>query len=175
MREKFFKVAVFLAIISILPFIVLIMRKETPPEKLNVETHKKQVIKDFVLKSEGVKKWILRAPKALFEGEEIHLKKPQLVIYDKDKFFLIADEAVYYQNKKLVHLKQVTLIGKNLRGKAPYGTYYTDKEIFTTKTTCEFTFDNDKRVTGKGCQLELKDKKVIIQSNVKSKFGEAIK
>jgi predicted RNA-binding protein len=33
-------------------------------------------------------------------------------------------------------------------------------------------FDSSKKISGKGCRIALKSKKVIIQSNVKSRFGE---
>ena len=173
MNEKILKVAIALAVISILPFIILIARKEAPPERIEVETHKEQVIKDFILQSEGSKQWVLRAPEALFEGEKkIRLENPELTVYDREKVLLIAKKAIYNQEKKSVNLKQVVIIGKDFRGKASHGIYYTEKETFITDATCEITFDSSKRISGKGCRIDLRNKRVIIRSNVKSRFGE---
>jgi len=175
-KEKILKVAIVLAVISILPFVILIARKETPPERIDVETHKEQVIKDFVLQSKGSKQWVLKAPEALFEGEKrIRLENPELTVYDKEKVLLIARSALYDQEKKSVNLKQVVIIGKDFRGKASYGIYYTEREIFITDSTCEITFNSSKKISGKGCQIDLRNKRVIIQSNVKSRFGEVAK
>ena len=176
MKEKILKVAIALAVISILPFVILITRREAPPEKIDVETHKEQVVKDFVLQSEGRKQWILKSPEALFEGEEkIRLKNPELTIYNGERILLIAKRAVYNQKEKTVNLEEVTITGKEFKGRAPYGVYYTEKENFITDSTCEITFDTTKRISGKSCQIDLRNKRVIIQSDVKSTFREVVK
>ncbi len=176
MKEKILRIAIVFAVISILPFVILITRKETPPERIDVETHKEQVIKDFVLQSKGSKQWILKAPEALFEGEKkIRLENPELTVYGKEKVLLIAKSALYDQEKKSVNLNQVVIIGTDFRGEASYGIYHTEKEIFITDSTCKITFNSSKKISGKGCQIDLRNKRVIIQSNVKSRFGEVAK
>ena len=177
MKKAIYKLAAFLAIVSVLPFIIFMARKESPPEKLHVETHKKQLIKDFVLESKGDKKsWILRAPKAVFRGNrEIYLEHPELELLNEEKVTIRSELATYNQETGELFLENVSIEGENLSGKAGRGVYNTGKGIFVTNEGCEVTLKSRFTVKGKDCTLDLKNKKVIIQSKVKSVLREGYK
>ena len=174
MRKVVYRLATFLAIVSIFPFIIFMARRESPPEKFHVETHKKQLIRDFVLKSKGEKRnWILRAPEAILEGKrEIRLKLPELELLEKEKIFIRAESATYNQETGKLILKNVSIKSKNLTGKARTGTYSTSEGVFVTHNTCKVILKNKFTIEGKECILDLRNKRVIIQSKVKSVFRE---
>jgi hypothetical protein len=177
MRSKLLKIAIFLGIVSVLPSVVLITRKETPPEKISVKTNREQVIEDFTLRSSSNgKRWNLEAPKAILkENGKIYLSSPVLIIFGKQKTSILAKEALYDEREKKVFLKEVYIHGKNLKGRAKSGIYYVDEETFKTDSFCEFVFNSDKLIKGKGCEIDLKTEKVIILDSVKSVFGEVVK
>ena len=174
MKETIYKVAAFLAIISVLPFVIFMARRELPPEKFHVETHKKQLIKDFVLESKGEKRsWILRAPEAVFEGNrEILLHFPELELLEGEKVLIRAELATYNQDTGELSLEGVSIESKSLSGRTEKGVYSTRKGIFTTNATCKITLKKKFTVEGKGCILDFKSKRVIIQSKVKSILRE---
>ncbi|TCK06649.1 LPS export ABC transporter periplasmic protein LptC [Phorcysia thermohydrogeniphila] len=174
MKEAIYKIAAFLAIVSILPFVIFMARRESPPEKFHVETHKKQLIKNFTLESKGEKRsWVLRAPEAVFEGnKEIILKFPELELLEKERVLIHAESAIYNQETEELFLENVSIESENLSGKTRTGTYSTSKGVFVTHDTCEVTLKNRFTVEGKECILDLKNKRVIIQSKVKSILRE---
>lgn len=173
MKNRLLRIAIVLAVISILPFVVLMAQREAPPEKIDVETHREQIIKNFVLQSEGSKRWILKSPKAIFEGEQqVDLDNPKVTVYANETITLTARRAVYDKQKQTVNLEQVTIIGKDFKGSSSYGVYHTKNETFTTNSTCMLTFDGNKEIGGKGCNLNFENERVIIKSMVKSTFRE---
>jgi len=173
-KETIYKVATLLAVVSILPFIIFVARRELPPEKFHVETHKKQLIKDFVLESRGEKKsWILRAPEAVFEGKEtIILKRPKLLLLEEEEVTISAKRATYHQEKGELLLENVRVDGKNIKGKADRGIYRTQEETFLADSRCTVVLKGKFSVEGKSCLLDFKNKRVIIRSEVKSAFRE---
>ncbi|MEO2068575.1 MAG: LPS export ABC transporter periplasmic protein LptC [Desulfurobacteriaceae bacterium] len=176
MRSRLLKVAILLGIVSILPSIVLITRRETPPEKVSVRTNKEQVIVDFTLRSTGDKRWSLRSSKATFiDDKNVFLTCPQLRVLDGQSYTIEAESAIYDERGKKVSLNKVLLYSKNFKGETENGTYYVDKEVFKTTSFCKVVFYPDKVIEGKGCEIDLKNEMVIILSNVKSTFGEVVR
>ncbi len=170
-KKLFYRIAVLIALVSILPFIVFIARREAPPEKIEVEVHKKQVIKDFVLESKGKKVWKLTAPEATFEGEKcIKLKNPVLRIYNKEIVILKSPAAVYNQKSGKLEVSKVTIVSKGFYAESEKGVYSTSKEVFRTEGSCYIKIKETNQIWGKKCVLDLKKRKFIINSNVRSQL-----
>ncbi len=170
-KNILYKLALFIAVISILPFVIFIARREAPPEKIEVEIHKKQVIREFVLESKGKRAWKLISPEATFEGEKrIMLKSSTLHIYGQETVVLKSPNAIYDQKSGELKVGKVTIKSKSFYAKSDPGIYLTSTGIFTTEGSCYINIRNNGQIWGKQCILDLRKRKFIIKSNVHSRF-----
>ena len=169
MKPRIHHIAVFTAVLSFLPLVVFIARKEAPPEKIQVETHEKQVVKEFTLNSpEKGNRWILKSPEALLEKEgEVLLRSPKVTLLDRDNTLIEAKTALFRQGEGTLLLKEVRVTGKNFRATAEDGVYDTGAGIFRTKRWCSVLLKGKHRIRGKGCVLDLKNRRVIIRKQEK--------
>ncbi len=170
MKPRIHHIAVFTAALSFLPFVIFIARREAPPEEIHVETHEKQMIKNFTLNSpEKGNKWLLKSPEAVFERENVLLlKSPKLVLLDRGNATIEAETAIFKQEEGKLFLKNVRVKGKNFFAMAENGVYNTKSEVFKTKRWCRLLLRNKHRIRGKRCTLDLKNRRVIIHSKVRS-------
>ncbi|SMO69156.1 Lipopolysaccharide-assembly, LptC-related [Balnearium lithotrophicum] len=176
MRNKFFQIAVLLIFLSVLPLVVFLSRREAPPEKVKIPKHRKQTIEEFVLKSSGKNRWILRAPTATFLNKNtIKLIKPKLKVFLTEKVEIEADSAEFLRDKNRVILKNVRLKGKNFNAFSPSGTYFLKSGVFLSKSKCNANFNKVNNITGKGCKIEFKREKITIFSSVKTTIKEVKK
>ena len=176
MRAKLYKIALFLVIISFLPFLIFISRKENPPEKVKIPHHKTQAIENFKLEATGKNRWELVAPEATFAGKEIiNLRNPVLTLYLKDKLMIKATKAILYRDKGIVYLENVRLLGKNFEAVSNRGTYNLKEQIFETRSGCRATYNMVNTSEGKVCKIDLKEDRVTILNRVKTIVREVKK
>jgi len=176
MKGKFYKVSLFLAVISFLPFLVFISRRENPPPKVKVPKHKKQTVEEFTLRSTGKNRWVLRAPKATFpEKDVVILEKPVLTLFRDGNFTIIAEWAKLLKRENKVLLKRAVLEGRNFRGFSPKGIYYFDGEVFKTNSNCTVVYNGVNSMKGKNCTVDVKRQKVIISKGVRTVIKEVRK
>ncbi|WP_457678597.1 LPS export ABC transporter periplasmic protein LptC [Thermovibrio sp.] len=167
-RSFLYKLAVVLAVLSLVPLLIFFSRKESPPEKVKVKLHNRQTVENFTLESTGKEKWLLSSPLALFKGKDvIELKSPVLTLISPKRAVVRANEAVYYRGKGLLKLKGVSLNLENLKAFSVSGTYFLKKELFKGKGGCEVLTENSE-TTGNLCTLYLKSEEVIISDRIKS-------
>lgn len=176
MKSRLYKLALFLLIISFIPFLIFISKRETPPEKINVPQHKTQTVENFILKSSGKRRWQLTSPKANFlDKNTIQLKKPVLTVFLRSQVVIEADEAKLDRKKGKVYLKNVKLIGKNFKAFSPEGVYLLKRESFKTNKSCKVTYNSINTSEGKVCTLDLKYQRAIISGGVKTVVREELK
>lgn len=175
MRKNLYRIAIVIAVVAFIPLIVFIAGRESPPEKIKVETHRKQVIKQFRLESKEKIEWELTAPEAEFKGDNvISLKNPRLLILLKHQppITIKSPSALYFRKEKRIELKHVLLQTDNLTAESPCGVYYVDSALFKTDCGCKILLKGANSITGKICTLNLREKKITISNNVKSVFRE---
>ncbi len=176
MRSKLYKLALFLLIISFIPFLIFLSKREAPPAKVNVPQHKTQTVENFVLKSSGKNRWQLRSPKANFINENlIELVNPVLTIFLKNQIVIKADEAKLNRKEGLVYLKNVTLTGPDFVAFSPEGIYILRKQMFKTDKRCKITYNRINTSEGNTCILDLKYQRAIISDSVKTVVREDLK
>ncbi len=176
MRSKLYRLALFLLIVSFIPFLIFISKKETPPEKINVPQHKTQTVENFILKSSGKNRWQLKSPQAKFLDKNIiELKKTILVVFLKSRITIKAEEATFNRNLGQIRLKSVELIGPNFRASSPEGIYDLNKEIFKTESKCKIIYNKINISEGNTCTLDLKYRRAIIYGRVKTVIREELK
>ena len=163
--------------IAIIPFVLFIARRESPPEKIKVESHRQQVIKQFRLESRDKIEWELTSPEAKFKGENtISLKNPLLLVKTASRTVTIkAPYALFYRKQKRVKLKQVFLETDNLTAQSPCGIYDVNSGTFTTDCGCKISLRKVNTITGKICILNLNERKITVSNGVKSIFREVKK
>ncbi len=178
MKKKLYKIAVFIALAAFIPLVVFIANRESPPEKIKVESHKRQIIKQFKLESKEKVNWELTAPEAEFKGEDvIFLKNPHLLIHPKSQppITIKSPSALYFRKEKKVELKHVLLKTDNLTAESPCGIYFVDSALFKTNCGCKILLKSKNSIAGKICVLNFKKKEITISGNVKSVFREVKK
>jgi len=173
-RSLFYKVAFLLAVASLVPLVIFLSRRESPPEKISVKVHDKQTVENFTLTSSGERRWLLRAPVAIFEDRErIRLKEPVLEVEAEPPVLIRAKEALFNKAKGVLYLKGVELTSGNLEAGAPSGVYYVKRELFDTKAGCTFRLkDTNSNTTGNHCQIFVKEREVIITNHVRTEVFE---
>ena len=176
MRSRLYRLALLFLIISFVPFLIFISRKETPPEKVNIPQHKSQTIENFILKSSGKNRWQLTSPKAKFLDKSIiELEKPVLTVFLKSRITIEADEAKLDRKKGLIYLDNVKLIGSSFKASSPQGIYILKRELFKTNRNCKVTYNIVNTSEGKICTLDLKYQRAIISGGVKTVVREELK
>jgi hypothetical protein len=173
MKSKFYKLSLILAVVSFVPFLIFISRRENPPPKVKIPQHRKQTVEKFILKSTGKNRWILRAPKATFpEKNVVILEKPVLTIFKNGNFTIVANWAKLFKEKNKVFLKNATLKGKNFTGFSPEGVYYFNREIFKTNSTCKLIYNGVNSIKGRTCTVDVKRQRVIIFKGARTVIKE---
>ena len=176
MRDKLYRLALILAIISFLPFLVFISRREVPIEKVKVPAHKTQTVENFRLKAAGKNKWELSAPEATFVGKNIiKLKTPVLTVYLQNRIVIKSLNAVFYRDKGVVYLDNVTLLGKNFRADSKKGVYNLEKQLFETDKGCRVVYNDINSLEGEVCKIDVKEDRVIILKHVRTVIREVLK
>ncbi|WP_456456116.1 LPS export ABC transporter periplasmic protein LptC [Thermovibrio sp.] len=171
-RSFFYRLALALLLVSILPFIFFLVRRETPPENLKVKTHKEQTIENFTLNSTGKNRWILKSPKAVFRGNNlVELKKPVFETLNAPKIEITAKEALLNREKGFLFLKSVNLVSNGLKAFSPEGIYFIETGVFKTDKGCELKTETS-TTKGRKCIFYLKEGEVIIEGKVKSTIWE---
>ena len=176
-RGLFYKVAFLLALASLVPLIIFLSRRESPPEKISVKLHNKQTVENFTLSSTGKERWVLRAPVAVFEDKNrIKLKKPVLTVYTRPPVVIEAEEALFDRSRSELYLKGVHLTSENIEALAPVGTYFMKRELFKGSKGCTFNLKTSKSTTtGKLCRILVDKREVIISKGVKTQVFEVIR
>lgn len=176
MRNKLYKIAIFLTVISFIPFLIFLSKRESPPEKVNIPRHKTQTIENFILKSEGENRWQLKAPQAFFLNEnEIKLITPVLTVFTKNKIVIEAKEALYNKSRGIVYLKGITLKGKDFVLTSPEGKYNLKLQKFVTDAGCKAVYNDVNTLQGENCVVNLRSKTTIISNHVKTVIREVLK
>ena len=176
MKEKFYKLALILAVVSFLPFLIFVSRREAPPEKVKVPQHKTQTVENFKLKATGENKWELSAPKATFIGKNvIKLILPVLTVYLQNEIIIKSSSAVLYRDRGIVYLDNVTLVGRNFRASSKKGTYNLKRQLFETDEGCRAVYNNVNSLEGEICKIDVREDKVIILKHVKTVIREVSK
>jgi len=176
-RGLFYKIAFVLALASFVPLVLFLSRRESPPEKVPVPSHKKQTVENFTLSSTGKERWVLRAPVAIFEDRNrIRLKRPVLTVYTRPPVVIKAEEALFDKGRSELYLKKAHLTSENIEAFSPLGTYYVKRELFTGREGCTFNLKTSKSTTTGGvCRILVDRREVIISKNVKTRVFEVIK
>jgi hypothetical protein len=174
MARSFLKrLALFLIAVSTLPFILFFARKESPPERIEVKSHRKQTIEDFSLKAEGGKKWELSAPRAIFETKSrVKLLNPVLKI-EEPPLKIFAREALYEKEGEKLFLKEVRIEGEEMELSAPDGVYLLREELFKGERGCTFKGKATGTTVGSRCILLIGEKKIIISDGVRTLIERA--
>ena len=173
MRNKLYKLALLLVLLSFVPFLLFVSKRETPPEKIKVPQHKTQTVENFVLKSAGKNVWELESPSAVLVRKDlIKLTKPVLTVLSKERVVIKASEALFDREKQLVYLKQVSLKGKNFIAFSPEGIYDLKSQTFKTEVGCKAVYNSVNTLEGKKCVLNLKSRVTIISNRVKTVIRE---
>ena len=169
MRGLFYKVAFLLALFSLVPLVIFLARKESPPEKLSVKVRQKQTVENFSLKSTGKPPvWTLSSPIAVFKDKErIELKEPSLIVYLEPPVKITASKALFDRSKGELYLYQVRLTSKELEASSPYGVYLVDKALFKTSSGCR-VLSKGSRTSGKVCSLYLRSKEFVLEGSVRT-------
>ena len=176
MRSKFYKLAIFLLVISFFPFLIFISKRETPPEKVNIPQHKTQTVEKFILKSTGKNRWQLVSPKAKFVGKNvIDLDKPVLTLFQKTEITIEAEKARFFRDRGYIYLKQVKLKGANFEAYSPEGVYSLKNQTFKTEKGCKVTYNGINSSEGKVCTLDLKYQRAIISGGIRTTIREELK
>lgn len=176
-RSLLYKLAFFLALASLVPLVIFLSRRESPPEKVSVKLHNKQTVENFTLSSAGKEKWVLRAPIAVFEDrDKIKLEKPVLTVSSHPPAVIEAEEALFDRKSSRLYLKGVRLTSRNIKAFSPRGTYLLKRELFKGTDGCSFTLQSsNSTTTGKECEILVKERKVIISQGVKTQVFEVIR
>ncbi|GEM_PF-1232479 len=178
MKGLFQRVAFFLLLISFIPFLFFFVRRESPPPKVRVETHRNQVVKDFSLRSSGRDFWVLVSPEALFHGEqEVFLKFPKLTLYRNNgaRIVVRSSEAVYHKQKNKLYLKGVNLTGRDFKVTAPSGVFDFKSGRFFAEKGCKIVLEGSGVTTGKRCIFNLKKDSFSVSGKVKSIFRSGVR
>ena len=176
MRSKFYKLSLVLLIISFLPFLIFLLRRENPPAQIEVPHHKTQTIENFELKASGRNRWKLKSPKATFIGKEIiKLKHPVLTIYVNGNMLIYAESAKLDKKRNKLILKKVYITGKNFNAFSKKGIYSLKKQIFETNSGCKAVYNNVNFSEGNACKIYLKSREIIITNGVKTVIREVLK
>jgi len=173
MGKNLYKISLILIVITLLPLIFFLSRKEVPNQKIKIPKHKRQTVENFVLKSSGKNRWTLTANRAMFTNQnQVNLTKPILKINLKQPLTIKAERASYFRNRNLINLEKVTLMGKNFYASSPKGIYYLDKKVFKTDSYCKITFNKVNEIEGKGCLLNIEKEEITIFNSVKTTIKE---
>ncbi len=176
MREKLYRLALTMAVISFLPFLVFVSRKEAPPEKIKVPQHKTQTVEKFKLEATGKNKWELIAPKATFVGKNIiKLNNPVLTIYLKNRVIIESSRAILHRDKGIVYLDNVTLFDENFKADSKGGIYDLRRQLFKTDKGCRAVYNNVNSSKGKICKIDVSEDKIVILKHVKTVIREVSK
>ena len=169
MREKLLKIAIVTGIAGLLPLLFILLRQNTAPPDVHIKKTKQQTIKNFVFlqKESNQIEWQLTAPEARFIDNHITLKNPELTLSLKNPVIITAQQAIYYQKSNRADFKSVKLIGHDFTAITPEGKFNGKTQTFYAKT-CSIKFSNSYTIKGKGCTINLKTGKVIINSGVKT-------
>jgi lipopolysaccharide export system protein LptC len=176
MRRLFYRIAFLLALFSLVPLIVFLARRESPPEKLSVKVRQKQTVENFSLKSTGKSPvWTLNSPLAVFKDKErIELEKPSLTLYLSPPVEITASKALFDREKRELYLHQVHLVSEEVDAYSPSGVYFLNKALFKTDSGCKI-ISGASRTSGKVCTLYLKSRKFVVEGSVKTTISEVEK
>jgi len=167
-RSFFYKAALVLALVSLIPLVIFLSRRESPPEKISVRLHQKQTVENFTLNSTGQTRWVLKAPVAVFrEKDLIELTSPVLTVFRTPPVTVRAGEALFDRKRGILTLRDVYLETGQLRAFSPGGTYLIDKEIFKSSSGCRVVAGSS-TTEGKNCTLLIPEREVIITQQVKT-------
>ncbi len=167
-RNFFYRAALLLSLLSLIPLMVFLSRRETPPEKISVKFHQRQTVENFILNSSGSRRWVLKSPLAVFKEKDlIELKFPVLTLFTSPPVIVKAKRALFNRKENRLELEEVELESGQLFASSPRGTYLIEKELFETSSGClvktpSFT------TSGKVCTLNLEEGEVIITQQVKT-------
>ena len=169
MRRKLYRVAVFLALVSLLPLLIFLARRETPPTKVEVKVHQKQTIENFVLRASDRYDWELKSPEAqAVDKNNLLLKEPVLTLYLKEPVVIKAEEAVYNRAKGEISLVKPELLTGNYTASSPEGVYLIKKKLFLSNSPCRFVSRYQGETVGRSCTVNLVSGTVIIRGKVRT-------
>ena len=167
-RSFFYKVALILVVLSLVPLVIFLSRREGPPKKISVKVHQRQTVENFVLNSTGEEKWVLKSPLAVFKEKNlIELQSPVLKVFRDPPIVIEAERALFNRAKGELRVVKVKLKSGQLFGTSQEGTYFVDRELFTTNSGCLIKVRSS-TTTGKNCTLKFKEREVIISQNVRT-------
>ncbi|WP_456437509.1 LPS export ABC transporter periplasmic protein LptC [Desulfurobacterium sp.] len=170
MREKLFRIAVFIGIAGLLPLLLIMFRRDAPPPEVHIKKTKQQIIRDFVFSQEknNQTEWKLKAPEAKFIDNHIILINPILIVNTKNPVTITAKKAIYYKQENRATFEKVKLKGQDFYAEIPKGRFDGKRQIFHSNSNCHVKFLNGYTIEGKNCTINFKTGKVIISKTVKT-------
>jgi hypothetical protein len=169
MRSKLYRAAVFLAIVSLLPLLIFLSRRESPPSKVEVKVHQKQTIENFVLRASDRYDWELKSPEAqAVDKNTLLLKEPVLTLYLKESIVIRAKEALYDRARREIELLSPQLLTGNYTAFSPKGIYWIEEKLFVSNSPCKFVSRWQEETVGRNCTVNFVKGTVIIKGGVKT-------